>query len=35
MEAKEVRYVGKLQKSRKFFSGFNTHTHTHAQPWTM
>ncbi len=28
MEAKEVRYVGKLQKGIKFLSEF----HTHAQP---
>lgn len=26
MEAKEVRYVGKLQKGRKFFSEFHAHT---------
>lgn len=27
MEAKEVRYVGKLQRGRKFLSEFRTHTH--------
>lgn len=28
MEAKKVRYVGKLQNGRKFLSGFHAHTLT-------